>query len=219
MAQPVAAAPPVLAAFNGAYDPRAASAVLDHPASAFAQNARSLLQHVRRAPHRDGAVVVSVAALDAGLAKTSVAVALARAASQAQLRVAVIDADLHRPQTARAMGIAPQRVGLIELLTGTAPLGRAFLRDPRSNATVISTAQPVADPARILASAKMVELVAYLRRNCDVVIFSTPTGPETHAVASLSDAVVVVSREESVTRAAAEFRALHNGPVGVVLAR
>jgi len=219
--QPVVAAPPVLAAFDGAFDPRAASAVLDHPASSFAQNARALLQQIGRTPHRPYAVVISVAALDPGIAKTSVAVALARAASQAKLRVAVIDADLRRPMVALAMGIAPQRAGLIELLTGTAPLGRAFLRDPRSNATVISTAQPVGDPTRVLASAKMAEMLSYLRRSCDLVIVHAPssTASEMRAVASLSDAVLVVSREESMMRAAAEFRALHNAPIGVVLVR
>ncbi len=44
----------------------------------------------------------------------------------------------------------------------------------------------------------MAELVAYLRRTCDVVIFTAPSlaGAETRALAALSDAVLVVMREE-----------------------
>jgi uncharacterized protein involved in exopolysaccharide biosynthesis/Mrp family chromosome partitioning ATPase len=219
--QPVMAAPPVLAALEGAFDPRAANAVLDHPASAFAQNTRSLLQQVRRAAHRPGAVVVTVAALDSATAQTSVAVALARVASQAKLRVAVIDADLQRPTAARAMGLAPQRQGLVELLTGTAPLGRTFVRDPRSTAAVISPAQRVGDPARVLASAKMAELVGYLRRTCDVVIFTAPSfaAAETRTLAALSDAMLVVAREDSLARGAAGLQAFSGTQIGVVLAR
>jgi Mrp family chromosome partitioning ATPase len=223
--QPVMRVPPVVAALEGASDPRAVNAVLDWPASPFAQGTRSLLQQLRGAARKPGAVVVSVAGLDSGTAKTAVAVSLARAAAQARLRVAVIDADLNRPLAARAMGIAPQRAGLTELLMGTLPIAHAFGRDPRANVSVISPAQATREPARVLASAKMAELMGYLRRNCDVVIFHAPSlfaASEIDALATLSDAVLVVARDETAMRNAAaleSFAAAHAVKTGVVLAR
>jgi succinoglycan biosynthesis transport protein ExoP len=223
--QPVFHAPPVLAALDGAFDPRAADAVLDWPASAFAQNTRSLLQQLRNASRKPGATVIMVTTPDAGSAKTSVAVALGRAASQARLRVAVIDADLRQPAAARVMALGPQKQGLLELLTGTAPLSRAFLRDARSNALVISSTQPPRDPAAVLASAKMANLVAHLRRSCDVLIFNAPSlfaAAETQALARLSDIVLIVASEEMLPRSAAAIEALagsRGARVGLILAR
>ena len=223
--KPAVAAPPILAELDGAFDPRAGDAVIDWPSSTFARNTASLLQQLRRSRRRAGATVVTVTAPEAGLAKTSVAVALARVASRSNLRVAVIDADLHRPAAARAMGIGPQRFGLLEVLMGTAPMSRAFLRDARSKALVLSPVQPPRDPAQVLASARMANMISQLRRSCDLVIFSAPSlfaASETGALAKLSDAVLVVASEQAVETSAAaieRLRASRVAPVGLVLAR
>lgn len=221
--RPVLAAPPVLAALEGAFDPRAGDAVIDWPASAFSQNIASLLHQLRRAKRGAGAAVVTVTSPDAGIAKTSVAVALARVAARSNLRVAVIDTDLHRPLASRAMRLGARRVGLIELLTGTAPMGQAFARDPRSNALVISPAYPPRDPAAVLRSSKMAALTAHLRRSCDLVIFCAPTmfaANEVQALTRLSDAMLVITREESIERSAGAVESLRGKAVaGLVLVR
>ena len=223
MPQAVLSAPPVLAALEGAFDPRAGDAVIDWPASAFAQNIAALLQQLRRAKRGAGAAVVTVTSPDAGIAKTSVAVALARVAARSNLRVAVIDTDLHRPLASRAMRLGPRRAGLIELLTGTAGMAQAFARDPRSTVQVISPTRPPRDPAPVLGSPRMAALAAHLRRRCDLVILCGPTmfaANEVQALARLSDAVLVVTREESVERSAAAVEALRGAAAaGLVLVR
>jgi Mrp family chromosome partitioning ATPase len=55
------------------------------------------------------------------------------------------------------------------------------------------------NPDVVLASAKMAELVAHLRRTCDVVIIDAPSllaGPQTQALARLADALLVVARTD-----------------------
>ena len=76
-------------------------------------------------------------------------------------------------------------------------------------------------PARILASAKMAGLVGYLRRTCDVVIFTAPSlaAAETRALAVLSDAMLVVAREDSPAHSTAGLQAFSGTQIGVVLAR
>jgi len=218
--RPVVRGPPVLAEIGGALDPRAADFVIDWPASGFAQEIAALLRRVRW----QGAKVIAVTGSDTGRAKTSVAVSLARTAARAGLRVAVIDGDLQRSAAARAMGVGPIRFGLVELLKGTAPLSRAFCRDARSPALVLAPSHPVRHPDVVLASAKMAELIAHLRRTCDIVIIDAPSvlaGPQTQALARLSDALLVVAPVDRQPRVEA-LAALANGTpaaTGVVLVR
>jgi uncharacterized protein involved in exopolysaccharide biosynthesis/Mrp family chromosome partitioning ATPase len=200
---PLVAAAPVLAELNGLFDPRAANAVLDWPGSDFSRNVASLLQQVVR-----GAKVVAISASEPGPAKTAAVAALARMAARSGLRVAVIDTGLANPSTARAFGIGPVRFGLIEALTGTAPLSRAFCRDPRTSAQVLSVAQRPGDPVAVLASARMSALIAGLRRDCDLVILDAAPiflAAQFQAAARLCDAVLVVSRDANIdlTRIAA----------------
>jgi succinoglycan biosynthesis transport protein ExoP len=192
-AQAVRRGPPVLARLNGLSDPRAAGAVLDWPNSDFSREVEALLKTVLR-----GGKVFAITTAEPGPAKTATVAALARMAARHRMRVAVIDAGLHAPMTARAFGIGPARFGLIEALTGAAPLNRAFCRDPRSSCSVLSTAQRVADPLAVLASAKMAGLMAQLRQVCDLVIIDAPpaqSARELRAVAGLCDGVLAITRD------------------------
>ena len=218
--------PPVVARLENLFDPRAPDAVIDWPSSAFARTTASLLQKLRGAARKPGAAVISVTAPERG-AKTTLVVALARLASQQRLRVAIIDGDLQHPALTRVLRLNPPRVGLLELLTGAAPLAGAFLRDPRSHARVIGATQPRHDPAMILASTKLAELIAYLRRTCDVVIVDAPplfaTG-ELLALGRLSDALLVVGcgqalAQGAVAHAVAALAASRTAPVGLILVR
>lgn len=217
-AQPVVAARralPVLAQMNGLFDPRAPGAVLDFPGSDFSRNVAALLQQVAR-----GGKVIAVTAPEWGPAKTAMTASLARMAARANLRVAVIDCSLTNPLTARAFGIGAVRFGLIEALTGAVPLSRAFCRDPRSPVQVLSIAQRPGDPASVLASAKMVGLIAHLRRGCDLVIVDAPplfAARELRSVAALCDTVLAVVRDGDAASAAIAPLGLPR--TGLVIAR
>ncbi|HWA92692.1 MAG TPA: exopolysaccharide transport family protein [Rhizomicrobium sp.] len=187
---------PAMATLLGIADPRAADAVLDYPHSDFARTTAQLLQ----AALRKGKVV-AVTSPDGSGAKTVTAVALARMASRMGLKVAVIDASLARPATARAFGIGPVRFGLVETLLGRAPLSRAVCRDPRSGAQVLSVAQPLRDASQVLASARMANLVAHLARACDVVILDAPVpagAQGERAVERLASTTLAVSADGRV---------------------
>lgn len=217
--------PPVLAKLDNVFDPRAADAVIDWPSSAFAHTTASLLRKLRSAARKGGGVVISVTAPERG-AKTAVAVALARAASRQRLRVAIVDCDLEHPAVSKTMRLAPSREGLVELLTGAAPLARAVHRDPRSHVSTITAVQPRRDGAAVLSSAKMAEMIAYLRRTYDVVIVDAPllfSSREIGSLGPLSDALLVIGRREmleqgAAARAIAILAASRMAPMGLVLA-
>jgi uncharacterized protein involved in exopolysaccharide biosynthesis/Mrp family chromosome partitioning ATPase len=217
---PVPRGPPVLAEIGGALDPRAADFVIDWPGSGYAQEVAALLRRVRW----QGAKVIAVTGSDAGVAKSSLAVSLARTAARTGLRVAVVDGDLQRSVAARMMRVGPIRFGLVELLRGSAPLSRAFSRDPRSPALVLSASHPLHNPGVVLASAKMAELVAHLRRTCDIVIIDAPSlrdGPHNQALARLSDVLLVAARTDlqPSVEALASLASVIPAATGVVLVR
>jgi len=99
-----------------------------------------------------------------------------------------------------------------------------FCRDARSPALVLAPAHPVRHPDVVLASAKMAELIGHLRRTCDIVIVDAPSlvaGPQTQALARLSDVLLVVAPTDRQPRVEA-LAALADGipaATGVVLVR
>ncbi len=207
--------PPVLATLNGLTDPRAPGAVLDWPQSDFSRDVDALLRSVMR-----GGKVFAVTTAERGPAKTATVAALARMAARSRMRVAVIDAGLRSPSTARAFGIGPVRFGLLEALTGAVPLAHAFCRDPRSSCSVLSIAQRPADPQAVLASSKMAGLVAQLRQGCDLVLIDAPPAQSTgelRAVAGLCDGVLAVTRDPDA--ASDGYARLGLTRLGLVVAR
>jgi uncharacterized protein involved in exopolysaccharide biosynthesis len=218
-----AAGPPVLAEIPGAVDERAADFIIDWPQSPFSLMTAGLLRRVLGSAR--GTKVIALTAPEWGPAKTALAIALARTASRAGLRVAVIDSDLHRPAVARIMGMGQPRVGLLDLLAGRARLSRVLAKDPRSDVLALCAAQPPLDSAAVLASQKMAELVAHLRKTCDLVIIDAApllAANDARLVARLCDAVLVVApagalRQMPVTEAIGALAAARAGRVGLIL--
>ena len=219
--QPQLRMPSVLAEIPNASDSRAVDYIIDWPKSAFATNVTAL---VGRLFSSKGARVIEVTAADPKDGKTAIAVAFARAAALAGKKVVIIDGDLTRPITAVAMGLAPAQIGIVEVLNGHAPLSRALLMDPRSNAFVLSCARPVKDPAHVWTAPQFAQLIQHLKKTCDLVVIDAPPAQSDAAglIAHSSDAVVM-----AVARTRAHQPGIANAvyhmasqptPVGIVLA-
>ena len=166
----------------------------------------------------------AVTAADARDGKTAVAVAFARAAALGGKKVVIIDADLRRPVTAVTMGLAPALRGIIEVLRRQTALSTALLMDPRSNAFVLSCARPVRDAAPVWSSPQFAQLVAHLRKNCDLVIIDAPVAqsPDMPLLAAAADGVVMVvarnrAHEPGVASAVFAMAQLPT-PMGIALA-
>lgn len=216
--------PRLVAEFNGVFAEGAVDAALDQPRSAFAQRMRALLDRLR-ATGAGRCVVVAVTNPEGG-AKTVLAVSLARAAARAGLRTAVVDADLRRPLSARVMRACRAGPGLIETLNGAAPLSSALRRDARSNASVLAATWTPRDPAAVLSSRRMAELVGRLRRSLDVVIIDAPalsSEAEARAASTLCDVMLIVTRGGAPSgleaQAIARFAAATGKRSGLVVAR
>jgi succinoglycan biosynthesis transport protein ExoP len=137
--------------------------------------------------------------------KTTTSVNTAIVLAQKGTRVLLIDADLRRPSVHKALGIGT-RVGLSNVLTGGATLEQAVVRSPMlPNLFVLPAGTPPPNPAELMASSQMFELLAELREQYDHVVLDTPpTLSVTDAVvlSTRADAVVLVIRSSQTTKPA-----------------
>ncbi len=137
--------------------------------------------------------------------KTTTSVNTAIVLAQKGTRVLLIDADLRRPSIHKALGIS-SRIGLSNVLTGGATLQQATVRSTlMANLYILPAGPPPPNPAELMASAQMVDLLAELRDQYDHVIVDTPpTLSVTDAVvlSTRADAVVLVIRSAQTTKPA-----------------
>jgi polysaccharide biosynthesis transport protein len=148
--------------------------------------------------------VILVSSANSGDGKTTVALNLARVLAQ-QGETCLVEGDLRSPAIASAMDLNP-KAGLTELLRGEAALTEALVSaGGMSNFTVLPVKSAPENPADLLASPQMHDVLAGLRKAFRyLVIDSPPLIPfsDARSLAQLSDAVVIVSRYGSTTRRA-----------------
>jgi polysaccharide biosynthesis transport protein len=137
--------------------------------------------------------------------KTTTSVNTAIVLAQKGTRVLLIDADLRRPSIHKALGLGP-RAGLSNVLTGGATAQQATVRSPiLPNLFVLPAGTPPPNPAELMASQQMFDLIAELREQYDHIVIDTPpTLSVTDAVvlSTRSDAVVLVIRSSQTTKPA-----------------
>jgi capsular exopolysaccharide synthesis family protein len=94
-------------------------------------------------------------------------------AEQRDVRVLVVDADLRRPSLSGLVGIE-SRYGLSHLLTRDLPLQKAILETPIPDLHIMAAGEAAENPAELLGSRQMSDLIEVLRTEFDLVIFDTP---------------------------------------------
>jgi polysaccharide biosynthesis transport protein len=137
--------------------------------------------------------------------KTTTSINTATVLAQKGTRVLLIDADLRRPSIHKTLGIGP-RVGLSNVLTGGATLQEATFRSSLlPNLYILPAGTPPPNPAELLASSEMIEILSVLRERFDHIVVDTPpTLSVTDAVvlSPCADAVVLVIRCGQTTKPA-----------------
>jgi len=124
--------------------------------------------------------------------KTTTSINTAIVLAQKGTLVLLIDADLRRPSIHKALGLGPKS-GLSNVLTGTATLQQATIRSPLlPTLFVLPAGPPPPNPAELLASAQMKDVLADLREQYDHIVIDTPP------ILSVTDAVVMSIRADTV---------------------
>ena len=196
---------------------------------ALGANVRFLLSdsHKHAALGGDGrpagrVVVVSSASSAEG--RTATAVNLAVVAARAGLKTILVDAELRRPHVGDLLSV-PEGPGLADVLAGTTPADKALVNGHLDNLGVLPAGDPPDDPAELLASPKLAEVLDSVADTADLVVVDSPavlSAADTLELARRADLTMIavredVSRVRNVTEAVRRLGQVGANVAGVVL--
>jgi len=137
--------------------------------------------------------------------KTTTSINTAVVLAQKGVRVLLIDADLRRPSIHKTLGMGPHS-GLSNVLTGSTTLEQAITKTTiLPNLFVLPAGTPPPNPAELLASSNMRDVLNQLRDEYDHIVIDTPPSLSVTDAVVLSpraDAVVLVIRSGQTTKQA-----------------
>ncbi len=157
--------------------------------------------------------------------KTTTSINTAVVLAQKGVRVLLIDGDLRRPSIHKTLGMGP-RSGLSNVLTGSTSLEQAITRTViHSNLWVLPAGTPPPNPAELLASSNMRDVLNQLGQQYDHIVIDTPPAlsvTDGVILSTRADAVVLVIRsgkttKQSLRRARDIFAQVSAKVVGVLL--
>jgi succinoglycan biosynthesis transport protein ExoP len=175
-----------------ASDPRSARA------EGYRQVRTTLLNQSEKHPR-----TIAVTSATLGEGKTSVACNLAVVMGRAGHRVALVDADMRRPQVAAYFDLEPDQAGLAEVLAGTESLDRALQAFDSGRLAVLTAGRIPKEPSESLGSENMANILDQLALDYEFVIVDTPPVlPVTDGlvICPQVDGVILVVRLERTTR-------------------
>lgn len=113
--------------------------------------------------------------------------------------VLLVDADLRRPSLHRYLGLQPQ-LGLIQCLQGQASLPQALIKTGLGKLVLLPAGGTVENPAEMLGSRRMLELIAELKHRYPdrYILFDTPPAlpfADAQVLATGVEGVLFVVRE------------------------
>lgn len=201
--------------------------VNEHPLSSYAEAMRGIqfgltLPDIARQPK----VILLTSAMPKE-GKSSVALSLARLVARSGKKVVLMDCDFRRPSVRKMVGVSGIKKGLVSALLGRESVQDCFHKDQSSDVLILVPETIVENPAALLGSAEMENLVLELRGLADwIIIDSAPLLPvnDTKLLVPLVDTALMLVRWEKTPRNAAIAAArilydLHAPVAGVVITR
>ena len=201
------------------------SSMITHlrPKSAIAEAFRSLRTSIHfSAINREKKVLITTSTFP-GEGKTTISANLAITLSQTGARVLVIDGDLRRPSLHSKFGHS-KVPGLSEVLAGDVPVDGILHDTGIPNLKLMTAGTTPPNPAELLGSEKMADLLTALREQYDHIIIDAPpvlAVTDAPLLTNRCDMVLIVLETERVPVKAAqrmaEMLANVHAPVGGIV--
>jgi len=199
--------------------------VLEEPNSPEADTFRLLQTGIKLAWEEKPLKTIFVTSLEPGEGKTTIAVNLAAAFAKSGKRVVLVDADMRRPKVHQFAKI-PNEIGLSDAFNENLDPSKMAHSMDDSRLRIVTSGSPVANPAEILDSIKLLKILANIEGEADLAIFDGPPLPlpDALALASKLDGVLIVVRLGQVKETNAsvildQLKRVHANLLGVVLNR
>lgn len=158
--------------------------------------------------------------------KSTVIANLAAVIGQSEQRAVVVDCDLRRPKQHEILGLN-NKTGLADVLQGKAALEDAVRATRLPGVAALTSGPAPANPAELLASPHLYELLNVLAEQYDYVLIDTPAlqavADAAFLMPSVDGVLLVVGRrlvkQESVKNALEQLRTLKGRLAGVIVNR
>jgi polysaccharide biosynthesis transport protein len=204
------------------------SEVHDLPFSRFSTSIRSVRTAINLATKARPLHTIGVTSAIPKEGKTTFVSNLAALYAMSNLRVLIVDADVHNPTLSRIL--APDRdLGLIEALEGQAALSDCILQRESTQPDILPLAgnTQAFDSAELICSDTMRSLIETLRQDYDLILFDlAPLKPVVDGLAlcPLLDGIVLVAEWANspvpvLAEALHDLRRVSATPLGVVLTK
>jgi capsular exopolysaccharide synthesis family protein len=194
------------------------------PRSPVAEAYRSMRTNLAFARAQQSPQAIVVASPGPADGKSTTVANLAITFAQQGQRTLLIDADLRRAVLDKAFG-APRSPGLTEVIIGESTLDDAIHDTSVPNLSIVASGRFPPNPAELLGSSRMQEILHDAKARFDVVLLDSPpllAVTDAAVLATMVDGVVLVIRTErtkrdAVRRALGHVRSVRGRLLGVVL--
>lgn len=199
---------------------------LADPRSPFSEAYFSLRSTLNFSTNEGAPRLLAVTSARPGEGKTTTSIALAQGFARLGMRVLLMDLDLRNPGVHKVIG-ADNRLGVSNLLTGSADLDQAAQETEFPNLLVVPSGLLPPSPAELLAGSRLRQLLGEAADAFDVVILDTPpvmglADAPLVAAAAVGTLLVIEAGQTSRTQALAAVKRLRMATahvLGVVLSK
>jgi polysaccharide biosynthesis transport protein len=204
--------------------PRPSPLILRNPKSAVAEAYRVLRTNLVFSSAESTGRAILVTSASPGEGKTTTTVNLAASLAQTGARVLAVEADLRRPSMSQHFS-SVKAPGLTDLIVGKSEATQAIHTTRYKGLMILPCGYVPPNPAELLGSARMKDIMRALRSHYDWVIVDTPpvlAMADTPVLCPIVDGVVLVvaaevSGRQAVNRAVDQIASVGGKVVGVVL--
>ena len=194
------------------------------PRSPVAEAYRSMRTNLAFARAQQSPQAIVVASPGPSDGKSTTVANLAITFAQQGQRTLLIDADLRRAVLDKAFN-APRSPGLTELIIGESTLDQVVHQTEVPNLSILASGRFPPNPAELLGSARMQEILHEAKARFDVLLLDSPpllAVTDAAVLATMVDGVVLVIRtertkREAVRRALGHVRSVRGRLLGAVL--
>jgi capsular exopolysaccharide synthesis family protein len=200
--------------------------VTDDPHGITAEAYRALRARVLFAVSQDPMKTFMISSYLHGEGKTTTAVNLAIALAESGRSTALVGADLHRPDLANYFDVG-EHPGLSAILANALDVDNAVMPTAIQNLEILASGPHVPNPAELLGTDALTNLVDELEKRFDFVVIDAPPvvgtsdaltiAPHAHGVILVANAQR--STPATIEEAALELRSVGANVIGVVMTR
>lgn len=166
--------------------------VLNKPSSVVSEQFKTIRTNIQFSMVDDNLKTIVVTSAGPSSGKSTVSANLAATVASEDKKVLLVDADLRKPTVHKTFNVR-NNVGLTKLLTDrTALLEEAIIQSSTEGLYLLTSGAIPPNPAELLSSKKMKELIKNMENSFDMIIFDMPP------ILAVTDAQVMASKVDGV---------------------